>query len=164
MSELIKIEESFENMVKIGKVDISIISLLKKLKENLTDFKKIELEKKKSALDYFHIFHAVETQIRIINYMMQRIEKASGIHDNPKVADDALVILPQFKELYFSLNTDMKKDTYYILGLSSGLQVLAMKNNMYPSPKQIIKSVDTKALKVNFNRFVDAVGEEVGRI
>jgi hypothetical protein len=163
MNILTKIENSFKEMVKIGKVDFRVVNSLKKFKEDLLKSKK-KISFNKPLIESFSIFHAIETQIRIVDQMIIRLNKSQQIHDNPTVAEDALVILPPFKELYDTLIGDMTHDPHYIMGLSSRLQISAMRNNMYPSPEQITKLADKRTLKENFIKFVSGVGEEIERI
>lgn len=164
MQLLIDIENGFKNMIKSGKVDLSILNLLKEFRNKLVESKKNILSSKKNIYDSFPIFHAIETQLRIIDQMIYRVNIAPKIHDNPKVAEDALVIIPPFKSLHDTLLSNLIYDSYHIMNLSSNLQIAAMKNEMYPSPKQIAKLVNKEILKDNFGRFVGNVGEEIERI
>lgn len=165
MELLNKIETNFKNMVISGKVDPSVIDILEEFKKNLIKLKDQFLANK-GMFDIFPVFHAIETQIRIIDYMINRVSLAPQIHDNPVVAEDALSIIPQLKLINESLNISITKlDSYYIMDLSSKIQILAMKNNMYPSSEKVIKSVDQmNLLHNNFNKFADSVGEEIERI
>ncbi len=162
MAILDRLEKNFSDMVKTRKVDTSVISDLKEFKNNLIKSKN-QFTCKKNILRFFPNFYAIDTQIRILKKMISRVTIAQQIHDNPKVADDALSVLPQFKLVHDILNSKTKKDSYYIMDISSELQKLAMKNDMYPSSDQITKSVGEKNLEENFNRFVNSVGEELER-
>lgn len=163
MNILEKIEISFKKMVETGKVDLSITEDLNKFKDELIEAKN-KLTNKIDVFRDFPIFYAIDTQIRIINHMIYRINLVPETHDNPKVADDSLLIIPQLKVLNDTLNSTIRSDSYYILDLSSSLQMLAMKNKMYPPPECISKSISKKDLENNFNRFVNNVGEEIERI
>lgn len=162
MGHLNKIENNFKGMVKTGKVDLSIINDLKKFKNDLVNSKS-QFSDKRHRLGHFPIFHAIETQIRVIDHMIYRVNIAPKIHDNPEVADDALSVMPQLMLVTDSLRSKMKFDPHYMMDISSRLQILAMKSNMYPPPNQITKSVSKARLKDNFNRFVNRVGEEIER-
>jgi len=90
--------------------------------------------------------------------------KLGEIKDNPKVADDALLIIPHLKFINDSLEEDKDINPHQILRISTKLQSLAMKNNMYPPSNEIIKSSQDKSLKENFERFILNIGEEIERI
>jgi len=163
MSILNKIEDSFKGMVTIGKVDTSITTYLKEFRDVLIRSKN-QFSGKKDVFNDFPIFHALETQIRVINQMIYRIELAPKIHDNPQVADDALFVLPQLRLVNDSITNKMKSDNHYIMGISSRLQILSMKNNMYPPQEKVLQSISKTNLEDNFNRFVSRVGEEIERV
>lgn len=165
MELLIKIERGFKEMIKTGKVNLSILNPLREFKTNLFKFKKNIISSERNIYDRFPIFHAIETQIRIIDQMIYRINRAPEIHDNPRVAEDALVVMLPFKSLQNSLLSGMIYDNpHYIMSLSSNLQIIAMKNEMYPSSEQITELIDKEILKDNFGSFVGNVGEEIERI
>ncbi|MBU2637534.1 MAG: hypothetical protein KJ955_01030 [Nanoarchaeota archaeon] len=164
MDLLVKIEDNFKRMAATGNVDMSVIEILTKLKEQLVEIKKELLAKGSSIRDDFPKFHALETQLRIIEHMISRVKIAPEIHDNPKVADDALIVLPDFMNLHESLASKKTIDGDNITDLSSSLQISAMKCNMYPSTETVTKSVNTKMLNVQFDRFVSRVGGEIERL
>ena len=163
MELLIEIENSFRDMVKTGKVNLSVLNLLNELKIKLNESKKNILSSKINIYDNFPIFHAIETQIRIIDQMLYRVNRAPEIHDNPRVAEDALVVIPLFKNLHTNILNKVN-DIHYIMNLSSKLQIIAMKNEMYPSSEQITKSVNKEIINDSFGRFVGNIGEEIDRI
>lgn len=164
MPLLIEIQESFKNMVATGKVDLSVIAILDKLKKELIETKNRLLKKNDTIRNEFPKFHALETQLRIIEHMISRVRIAPEIHDNPKVADDALLILPDFINLQDSLASKDNTGQEGIIDLSSNLQISAMKCNMYPPSEAITKSIDKKTLNVPFDRFVSRVGGEIERL
>lgn len=165
MELLDKIETSFKNMIISEKVDLSVINILEEFKRNLIKFKDQFLISQNIS-DAFPVFHAIGTQLRIVDYMINRLNLAPKIHDNPIVAEDALLMIPQLKLINESLNVPtIKLDSYYIMELSSKIQILAMKNNMYPPSEKVIKSISQmNLLHNNFNRFADNVGEEIERV
>lgn len=162
MTILCNIEDNFRGMVSSGDVDVSVNALLIKLRDDLLSFKESFL-KRKNLLDLFSVFHAVETQLRIIDQMILRVRNARAAGDNPKVADDALMVLPQMRFVNDSLKDFKKLESRYVLGLSSDLQVVAMKNGMYPPHDKVTKAVSKRQLKKGLSRFVSNVGEELER-
>jgi len=163
MKILNEIENNFKNMVKSAKVDLSVINDLNKFRSMLIESKN-QFSKKKNILKDFPIFHALGTQIRVIEQMIHRVNLASKINDNPEVADDALLVLPPLRLVSDSLSRKLGYDSHYIMGISSRLQLLAMKNNMYPPRDKVIQSIGRSDLKNSFNRFVNKVVEEIERI
>ena len=163
MNILEKIENGFEEMVKSGKVDFSIIEDLKKFRDELL-ISKMDFKRKTGILKDFPIFYALETQIRIIDQMICRVNLAPQVHDNPIVADDSLLVMPHLKLVSNNLANKLESDPYYLLELSSKLQRIAMKSNLYPPPKQISKSISKIDLENNFNKFAESVGEEIERV
>ncbi|MBU0962922.1 MAG: hypothetical protein KKD48_03380 [Nanoarchaeota archaeon] len=159
MKSLDILEERFKDMVKTGKVDTSVINNLNEFKDYLNDYKKPQ--ERTNLLKKFSVLHAIETQIRIINHMIWRVGNAQKIGDNPKVADDAISI---FSNLNLVNDNLTNEDSNFLLELTSELQVSAMKNGMYPSSKEVIKSVNKKNIKNDFNRFMNNMVEEVEKV
>lgn len=162
MDTLLRIEKEFLSMVENKKVNILVIKDLDKIKEELNIYKKQELSKNQLTSDNFSRFHAIETQMRVIDKMINRINMAEEIHDNPKVADDALMILPLIRDL--NTNIKIENDSNFLMELSSDLQILAMKVNMYPLLKDVREKINKEVLEKDFNKFISNIGEEIERI
>ena len=161
MDELIEIENKFKSMVSSGKVDLNIIRNLTTFKNNLLKSKD-EFLNKKQLFNQFPFFHAIETQLRIVDYLIIRVQIAPEINDNPKVADDALLVIPHLQLINNALFSKMR-DPYYVLDLSTKLQVLAMRNDMYPLSEQVTSSANKSELAAKFNQFVEHAGDEIDR-
>jgi len=160
MNSLNKINENFGHMLITKKVDLSIISDLNQAKKDLNQFKIKKLNKIHLA-ENFPLFHAIETQNRVLDQMIYRVDNAAKRMDNPKVAKDALIVIPHLKGIYNSLKEETKEDSHYLMSLSSKLQIVAMKSGMYPSQTEITKEINKKFLENNFNKFADKIGEEI---
>jgi len=147
MISLDHIENSFKSMVETGKVDTSVINNLNEFRDYLTGY--AQPEDKANPLKKFSVLHAIETQLRIIDHMIWRVGVAPNVWDNPKVADDAISLMPQLQLINSNLTS---KDSSFLLELASELQVSAMKSNMYPPSKEVIKSINNKNIKNDFER------------
>ena len=91
-SILIGIEMSLNNMEEAGKVDLAILDSLSKLRGLLKNIKSRWLEVEDS--DGFYFYQAARNTELILGKMESRFQDSQKANDNPKIAEDSLILLP----------------------------------------------------------------------
>ena len=79
-------------MEEAGKVDLAILNSLSKLRDLLKGIKSRWLEVENS--DGFYFYQAARNMELILGRMEQRFKNSQEANDNPKVAEDSLILLP----------------------------------------------------------------------
>ncbi len=79
-------------MEETGKVDLVILGSLSKLRELLKGIKSRWLEVEDS--DGFYFYQAVRNTELILGKMESRFQNSQKANDNPKIAEDSLILLP----------------------------------------------------------------------
>lgn len=84
-------------MEETGKVDLSILDSLSKLRSLLKIIKTKWLEIPNS--DGFYFYQAARNVELILGTMQYRFEHSQEANDNPKIAEDSLVLLPAIDKI-----------------------------------------------------------------
>ena len=96
-STLVDIEKSLTKMEETGKVDLTILNNLSKLRDLLKGIKSRWLEIEDS--DGFYFYQAARNTELILDTMESRFKDSQKADDNPKIAEDSLVLLPAIDEI-----------------------------------------------------------------
>lgn len=91
-STLVEIEKSLTKMEETGKVDLAILNSLSKLRGLLKGIKSRWLEVEDS--DGFYFYQAARNTELILGQMESRFKDSQNTGDNPKIAEDSLILLP----------------------------------------------------------------------
>ena len=91
-SILIEIERSLTKMEEVGKVDLTILNSLSKLRDLLKGIKSKWL--KVEDPDGFYFYQAARNTELILDQMVFRFKNSQKTDDNPKIAKDSLALLP----------------------------------------------------------------------
>jgi hypothetical protein len=95
------IAASMEAMEKRGKVDLSILEKFDSLAKSLTTSERLWLENKASdPVDAFVLYHAYRSMVSVVGSMRERFLNAPEKRDNPKVVDDARLVLPSLFNVF----------------------------------------------------------------
>src|SRR2546427_11279277 len=90
-----EIASAMDAMEREGKVDLSILQKIDSFAESLNESKLHWLKNEEAnRVDAFIIYHAFRNMHSIVGGMRHRFETAAAMHDNPKVVDDARLVLP----------------------------------------------------------------------
>lgn len=146
-----EIESKFLNMVKKKKVDLSVLPILEKYKKSVSKLKSNFL-KEKRILEKFHYLYSLDVQLRVIETLFNRVRVARGINDNPKVARDALTVIPFMKRIDIETRGKEFKNMGN-LELGSDLQIVALKSAMYPESKEVLNEADKSQIRKDFYLF-----------
>ncbi len=150
-----EIESKFLYMIKMNKVDLSVLPLLEEYKSKIAGLKS-KLITEKGILNKFHYFYSLDVVLRVIETLSNRVKIAEIVHDNPKVARDALAVMPFIQRIDIELrNKEFRNVNNFELG--SNLQIEALKNDMYPNSKEVLNEIDKSQIKKDFNLFCQRV-------
>lgn len=151
-SEILSFKDSFEKMIETNEVDLNVIPIINKLKEEVS--KKRELAIKQNLLGHslFPIYHSASICNKVLESISIRLVKAKENKDNPIIAEDTLAIYPSFFMLATNLDrTDLRNretNTFHLLGLASNLQISAIRSNLFKIDEDTRKEVLEKAKEV----------------
>ena len=84
-------------MEESGKIDLAILNSLSKLRDLLKGIKSRWLEIEDS--DGFYFYQAARNTELILDKMESRFKDSQKADDNPKIAEDSLVLLPAIDEI-----------------------------------------------------------------
>ncbi len=84
-------------MEETGKVDLTILNSLSKLRDLLKDIKSRWLEVENS--DGFYFYQAARNTELILGKMEYRFKNSQKANDNPKIAEDSLTLLPAIDDI-----------------------------------------------------------------
>lgn len=92
-----QITDSLYRMEDTGKVEFSILKNLNELRQIFKNTETKWLESKNSNSFYF--YQGARNAEFVLDRMMERFEKSQEAHDNPKIAEDSLIIIPLMSEI-----------------------------------------------------------------
>jgi len=154
---LVKLEE----MEEAGKVDVSIVDNLNGLIKFCEDKEEEWVSNEEiETRDAFQLFHAARNSRLILNKMKKRFISAGKMHDNPKVVNDAIRILPAIRDICEILSSINEKyiNPEILLFLSKklrNLRNLASQVSMLPSLEEELSGLNKRKLRSRFNRIIN---------
>lgn len=150
-----------ERMKEKCKVDVSIVDdlniLIKFCEAKEQDWVSNEEIEVREA---FQLFHVTRNSHLILDKMKKRFIKAVETHDNPRVVEDAIRVLPAIKEICEILSSISEEyiSPEILLFLSKklrNLRNLASQFSMLPSFEEEISGLDKRELRSRFNRIIN---------
>ena len=94
---LIEIKDSLDRMEETGKVDLAILDNIATLRDFLKTIKSKWLDIKNS--DGFYFYQAARNVELILGEMECRFKNSQKANDNPKIAEDSLLLLPSIDNI-----------------------------------------------------------------
>ena len=94
---LVEIEGSLVRMEEAGRVDLAVLGSLSKLRDLLKSIKSRWLDAEDS--DGFYFYQAARNMELILDRMEHRFKNSQKANDNPKIAEDSLILLPVIDEI-----------------------------------------------------------------
>ncbi len=117
-----EIASSMDSMEKERKVDLSILQKIDSLAESLSVSEHYWLRNEEAnRVDAFILYHAFRNMHSIVRSMRHRFETAADNRDNPKVVDDARIVLPSLFTVFAAVKPLETQ------ALSPGLRSLVLK-------------------------------------
>ncbi len=165
-SELLTFKDAFEEMIKTKEVNLDVLPLINKLKEELSTKKEISIKQNLSQHSLFPIYHSINISNNVLDNIHARLIKSKENRDNPKIAEDTLSIYPSLLMLVINMDKlDLKnKDlvTFPLLSLASDLQINAIRSRLFQTDINIEKEVLERAKEVVCNlKIVDIQNDKL---
>jgi len=162
--------QQLDDMKKAQKVDISIVNTLDKLIENCKGIEQFWIKNEKIPIENsFLLYHALRNSRLVFEKMKTRFIKANKTHENPKIVEDSILVLPMLSELcnvIFALRE--REITPEICSFISrrlkSLRNIASHVSLLPSPSEEIKSVNRRKLMNRFSQLTDTLQGIFGEV
>ncbi|MEK6935589.1 MAG: hypothetical protein AABW67_02285 [Nanoarchaeota archaeon] len=151
-SEILSFKDSFEKMIETKEVDLNVIPIINKLKEEVLKKREFAIEQNLPEHSLFPVYHSTSICNKVLESISTRLVKAKENKDNPIIAEDTLAIYPSFFMLTTNLDrTDLRSreiNTFHLLNLASNLQISAIRSNLFKTDGDTKKEVLEKAKEV----------------
>jgi len=150
------------DMESKGEIDLQVLGLFDKL-IGISKTEETEWEKMKgiSRGDAFAVYHLWRNSRLILMKARKRFQDASTKHENPKVAVQALDLMPTLFTTFGMLSGNASDYGNRLYEQSRLLRSIAARVDMLPDLNQELADVDKKALKQGIERFSEAIGSEI---
>ena len=147
---LVEIKNSLDKMEETGKVDLSILDNLKTLRNFLKTIKSKWLDVEDS--NGFYFYQAARNVELILGKMEHRFKHSQEANDNPKIAEDSLLLLPNIDSILdvtqsFKINKQTIDD---VLTKTHSLRNKAAITNLIES-LEIRETLDKDNLRLQFS-------------
>lgn len=145
-----QITENLHNMEATGKVDPTIVNYLDELRSLLRELKDKWLENRNT--DSYYFYQGIRNVELMLDKMQERFEMAKVNHDNPKIAEDSIVLFKVVDELLLLTESDNVNDETVnkILSKTRDLRDTAFHQNLIEPPQVDEESMDKELLRYQF--------------
>jgi len=145
-----QITDNLNDMEATGKVDPSILKLLDELRNLIKDLKLKWLENRNT--DSFYFYQGLRNIELMLDMMQERFEHAPENHDNPKIAEDSIILFKVVDDLLSitEKNTIDEKSVNLILSKTRDLRETASKQNLIESIETDKKDLDNENIRYNW--------------
>lgn len=146
-----QISENLYDMEATGKVDPTIIKYLDELRSLIRQIKDKWLENKNT--DSYYFYQGVRNVELMLNKMQERFETAQENHDNPKIAEDSIVLFKDVDDLLqITESNEINLQTVNkILEKTRDLRNTAFHQNLIEPPETNEENVDKELLSYQFD-------------
>ena len=144
------ITQNLHDMEATGKVDPTIINYLDELRILIKQLKNKWLENKNT--DSYYFYQGIRNVELMLNKMQQRFETAQENHDNPKIAEDSIILFDVVDDLLqITESNEVNKNTVNkILEKTRDLRNTAFYQNLIEPPEANEESMDKDLFKHQF--------------
>ncbi len=151
---LVEVKESLERMEETGRVDLSILDNLTALRTFLNTIKSKWLDMENS--DGFYFYQAVRNVELILGKMESRFKNSQKADDNPKIAEDSMLLLPNIDSILeatqeFTINKEAIND---VLSKTHSLRNEAARANLIEPLEISREALGKDSLKMQFTALV----------
>jgi len=145
-----QINDSLYNMEATGKVDLSILKLLDKLKEFIKQLKQRWLENRNT--DSFYFYQGLRNIELMLDKMQYRFEHSQTNNDNPKIAEDSILLFKVVDNLLKVTESSKLNQQHVnqILSMTRDLRNTAIKQNLLESLETDEELLDKDNIRYNF--------------
>ncbi len=154
-----EISDSLNRMEDTGVVDMSILDNLEKLRAFLREIKTRWLDHPNT--DAFYFYQAARNVELILGKMEDRFKNSKQVNDNPKVAEDSLILMPVISGVLQMTETNQitNQTIDQILDKTRNLRNVAASTNLIEPLEIDRKSLDKDNLKLQFSALVNNLYE-----
>ena len=152
---LVEIKNSLDKMEETGKVDLAILDNFTTLRKFLRTIKSKWLDVEDS--DGFYFYQATRNVELILGKMEYRFKNSQKAKDNPKIAEDSLVLLPAIDNILeatqtFEINEQTIDD---VLRKTYSLRNKAASTNLIEPLEISRETLDKDNLKLQFTALME---------
>lgn len=146
-----QINENLYSMEATGKVDPSILKLLDNLRELIKELKQKWLENRNT--DSFYFYQGLRNIELMLDKMQDRFEHSQERHDNPKIAEDSIILFKDVDDLLAITESDKvdPNSVDRILSITRDLRNTASKQDLIEPIQVDEESLDRENIKYNFS-------------
>lgn len=163
MNPFMEISESFGKMIETGKIDVGINKELTNFERTIEKMKTDIITKNRSIEEDFSLFFSLDVQQKILRRMVERITEAEIKMENPKVAKQIMIIIPNMSCVYSLIVELMKKKEVFIrdklIKMSIELQNLALDQDLFIRKEQSISQINKRDVKTFVNGLTLDIGD-----
>ncbi|WP_162858567.1 hypothetical protein [Candidatus Nitrosotenuis aquarius] len=141
-------------MENTGKVDLSILNLFKKLRETINQIQAKWLENPNN--DSFYFYQAARNVELILDRVEDRFKNSQIMKDNPKIAEDSLILFPTIKNILdiAESSTISRSSIDNMLRKIIDLRNKAVSTNLIEKPEANKELINTDTWKTNFTELM----------
>jgi len=150
-----EINDLLNHMEYTGKVDMSILDNLRKLRQFLREIKSKWLDHPNT--DAFYFYQAARNVELILGKMEDRFRNSKVMNDNPRIAKDSLTLMPYINNILRMAETDEISDASInsVLDKTRQLRNTAAHTNLIEPLKIDRDSIDKESLRYHFTQLMD---------
>ena len=153
-------------MEQNNKIDPNVMDKLELFIDSIKQFEIFWIENESLPINKAFIAYHTTRNIRIIlEKINSRINEAIRAHENPKVIQEALYVMPTLVDLYSTINSLKGKPissevSPYLSHRLRILRSLASDVSMLPTYEEEVKEANAETLKKRFSSFVGLIWEK----
>ena len=153
-----EIRDSLNRMEDTGKVDMSILNSLEKLRQLVYKIQSKWLEHPNT--DAFYFYQAVRNIELIVGMMEDRFKNSKETNDNPKVAKDSLIMMPIISDILHMTEKCKISDSSIneILDKTMRLRNTAASTNLIEPLSADYDAIDKDTLQYRFVPLMNRLG------
>ncbi len=152
-----QITDNLNTMEATGKVDLTILKDLNVLRDFLNQLKHKWLENKSS--DGYYFYQGLRNIELMLDKMQKRFETSQENHDNPKIAEDSLILFSRVDDLIQLTESDKitNETINEILSKTRDLRNIAAHQNLIEPPEIDKELIDKENVRYNFNKVMQSL-------
>jgi len=162
-----ELASTFEHMATDRRVDSRVVEKLNVLAQQAKQRESFWLKNRAVPRDdSFVLYHSWRNLRLVLFKMKSRVESASITHENPKVVNDSLQVIPCLVGVFGSLHyaeagTIDESNKSELLERVRTLRSVASEASMLPSLEEELTEIDEKMLRNELAQIASAIGAEL---